>query len=421
MMAINCAQIIKHLNENDTHARHRVQQSGKNELLRLYFADNHDDQVTSKERKTAQEKVAWHRKKYPIMPPCKDSCRKKCRDKITEEHRGIINHTFWGLSFPGRRGWFDAHINVLGIKQRTTGVVGANAKRKNTLSYTLPLPDGVNIHVCKKMFMCTLGIKTDGMITEFVNTKLNAPEQAVSPTAEGRGKHEPWNKVDRGAIKEHINSYHPTVSHYKVSHAPLRRYLEPGLTISFMWQDFCEKQKRVSYELYRQVFESEKITFGEPSQDECETCLAYELHVKESGENADHDADTCEECIDGHEHKIAYTKARIEYQKEIPNGFNVYAVDMQRVILLPKLSTKESFFVSRLIVFNETFARMGADHESDYVVLWHEGSMVDLPKMLQVRTSSALLRMHPLTSYSGWIIVGGKIRTGRYTQLSHNV
>ena len=83
----------------------------------------------------------------------------------------------------------------------------------------------------------------------------------------------------------------------------------------------------------------------------------------------DHDADTC----DGHEHKIAYTKARIEYQKEIPNGFNVYAVDMHRVILLPKLSTKESFFVSRLIVFNETFAQMGADHEPDYVLLWHEG------------------------------------------------
>ena len=87
-----------------------------------------------------------------------------------------------------------------------------------------------------------------------------------------------------------------------------------------MWHDFCEKQKRISYELCRQVFESEMITFGEPSQDECETCLAYELHVKESGENDDHDADTCEECIKGHEHKTAYTKARIEYQ-EIPNSF----------------------------------------------------------------------------------------------------
>ena len=88
---------------------------------------------------------------------------------------------------------------------------------------------------------------------------------------------------------------------------------------------------------------------------------------------------------------------------------------MQRVILLPTLSTKESFFVSFLIVFNETVDRMGADHEPDYVVLWHEGKSGRLAQ--EVRTSSALLGMHPLTSYSGWILVGGKIRTGRYTQL----
>ena len=30
--------------------------------------------------------------------------------------------------------------------------------------------------------------------------------------------------------------------------------------------------------------------------DECETCLAYRLHVKESVENDDHDVDTCGEC-----------------------------------------------------------------------------------------------------------------------------
>ena len=105
------------------------------------------------------------------MPPCKDSCRKKCKESITEEHRGLINPTFWGLPFAGRRGWFDAHINIFGIKQRTTGA-GANVKRKHTLSYTLPQPNGADLHVCKAMFMHTIGTKTDGMITEFVTTKL---------------------------------------------------------------------------------------------------------------------------------------------------------------------------------------------------------------------------------------------------------
>ena len=35
---------------------------------------------------------------------------------------------------------------------------------------------------------------------------------------------------------------------------------------------------------------------------------------------------------------------------------SAYAVDTQKVILLPKLSIKEHYFVSRLVVFNETFA-----------------------------------------------------------------
>ena len=83
----------------------------------------------------------------------------------------------------------------------------------------------------------------------------------------------------------------------------------------------------------------------------------------ESSENYDHDAETCEECIDGYEHKIAYTKAQMEYQEEFPDGFNLICMPLISRRLL--LSIKESFFASRHIVFNETFARLGADHEPD--------------------------------------------------------
>ena len=123
------------------------------------------------------------------------------------------------------------------------------------------------------------GMKTDGMITEFMKTKVDC---AVSPSVDVRGHHAPMNKFDKKLIKEHINSYHPQVSRYNREHAPNRRYLEPNLSITDKWSDFTNKYKKISYELYRQVFESEKITFGEPSQDECEICLTYNLHVKES-------------------------------------------------------------------------------------------------------------------------------------------
>ena len=102
------------------------------------------------------------------------------------------------------------------------------------------------------------------MITEIVKAKVNC---AVSPMVDVRDHHAPMNKFDKNLIKEHINSYHPQVSFYNREHAPNRRYLEPNLSITDMWIDFTKKYQKISYELYRQVFESEKITLGEPSQD----------------------------------------------------------------------------------------------------------------------------------------------------------
>lgn len=138
-----------------------------------------------------------------------------------------------------------------------------------------------------------------------------------------------------------------------------------------MWQDFLEKHGRdsVSYELYRSVFSSENISFAQPSQDDCEICVAFNQHAKDS--LPEHDGDSCVMCVEAKKHLERARKARHEYQKPADIG-KAYAADMQKIILLPKLTVKQHFFVSRLVVFNETFACLNAD-EPDFAVLWHEG------------------------------------------------
>ena len=111
-----------------------------------------------------------------------------------------------------------------------------------------------------------------------------------------------------------------------------------------MWKDFCKDETDVSYELYRRVFTEEKITFGEPSQDECDSCLEYTMHIEEVIEN--HDANECKKCILAKSHLETAKKPRHEYQKELLDNVSAYAVDMQVVIILPKLSTKEFFYQS---------------------------------------------------------------------------
>ena len=71
-------------------------------------------------------------------------------------------------------------------------------------------------------------------------------------------------------------------------------------------------------------------------------------------------------------HQKAYREVRDEYQNPITReSFHSFTADMQKVILLPKLTSKEHVFVSRLVLFNETFASL--DGNDDLLILWHEG------------------------------------------------
>ena len=51
----------------------------------------------------------------------------------------------------------------------------------------------------------------------------------------------------------------------------------------------------------------------------------------------------------------------------------MYAVDMQGVILLPKLSTKESFLLAAWSFSMKRLPSSISNDKPDYVILWHEG------------------------------------------------
>ena len=202
-----------------------------------------------------------------------------------------------------------------------------------------------------------------------------------------RGSQPPSNKCDTDLIRKHINSYNPSISHYKRQNAPNKRYLNPELSIE------NKENNKICYKIYCNVFKSENIGFSRPSQDECEICLSYKDH------STDHSTDHCEECIAYAKHKERYTQARIQYQKPIPKEVVCFTADMQRVIVLPKLTTKEHLFVSRLVTFNETFASK-TPGKPDYCILWHEAiAGRNAPDV----ASAFLLLIHQCTEDHIWI------------------
>ena len=145
--------------------------------------------------------------------------------------------------------------------------------------------------------------------------------------------------------------------------------MDPVLSIKILYEDFIEKNGRLcSYQTYQRTFQRENIRFSKPNVDECTVCLEYKDHLATAsqaftegnltaGDSEQHDVVDCEVCKVQEHHKRKYTDAREEYPRLISDPNHVcFTADMQKVLVLPVLTTKEHLFVSMLIVFNETFA-----------------------------------------------------------------
>ena len=228
--------------------------------------------------------------------------------------------------------------------------------------------------------MATLGMKTNGMITKFVNwsrdnslASPNEKREMKKKKRKKKGRHD--KNLDEKRIKNiinHTNSFNPQISHYTREHAPNRKYFPPELTVKYMWNEYASDSGNiaVSYSTYFKVFQTLNIGFSRPSQDECDVCQTWKNH--EHGEGF---VDGCATCVAAKEHLDSAREARENYQNEKHNCKEAtdhifLAADMQKVILLPKTSLKSQYFVSRLTIFNETFCDLNGS--KDICVLWNE-------------------------------------------------
>ena len=122
-----------------------------------------------------------------------------------------------------------------------------------------------------------------------------------------------------------------------------------------MWRDFNFKNHPISYETYKTVFEQQRITFGQPSEDECEICLQFEQHKKEF-ETENHTEQDCPTCTTAINHQQRAEQARNEHNKPIDGDIATFRSICKKLFCYQNLQQKEYIFVSRLVVLNETFS-----------------------------------------------------------------
>ena len=301
--------------------------------------------------------------KHQILPPCK---HKKCNAIMSPNERKKVHENFWSMKYNARKVWIANNIER-GIKKSARN---KNKRSRRKMSHVWRISGRV---VCKRFFLSTIGFKSDTV----VRIALDQRKSGNFTNDDGRGKHPPSNKFPvemHNSIKDFIESLRPQVSHYKLEHAPNRRYLPASMSVRKLHKEFVETHnKECSYHFFLKVFRKMNISFAAPSCDLCQVCE----HHKQIHPDIDHTCSDCgcDECLSFTSHRQRAEEARhslhVDMEKtEDPDVFVVTA-DMQKVLQMPKLECKDYFFSRKLVLFNETFCAPGKNGPAT-CILWNE-------------------------------------------------
>ena len=202
---------------------------------------------------------------------------KKCHLKISDEDRELIHKRFWEQEKHDRKTWIQSYVHFIEPTQRYSTECGER-KRKYIRVFLLPSvkkSDSNRISVCQKMFLGTLGYKTD----EVLKTVQDTSDITHILQKDVCEKHTPLHKTsdkDEVFIKEHILNYNPHISHYRLEHIPNHLYLPTELSCMDMHKDYlldCEEaiRKPYLYAKYWRVVKTMNISFAKLGIKECET------------------------------------------------------------------------------------------------------------------------------------------------------
>ena len=325
---------------------------------------------------TEQKRMKYEqmREKHGVLPPC--NCKRNCISKFSDEQRHKINAEFWQLNWNERKLFVINSVRHNRVGRRTSA---SQSQRSVTMHYFLH--NGVeSVVVCKVFYLTTLGYpRSNDFFVYHALKSVVSGDTCITPKPDGRGKAPAVNKIDRAMIMNHIESYHPCVSHYRRQHAPNRRYLPSDISMHAMHADFKSRHGNIcSYDLYRKVLKEMNISFTRLGHEECEQCEAFKMHNRDH--NQENLCDLCDLCQRWKTHIEKAKRSRSEYDKDRDSqdvSEPVFSADLQKVIMLPRMeSFKSVLFTRRIIVLNESFVPLGsktAGSNFPMAVLWHEG------------------------------------------------
>ena len=258
--------------------------------------------------------------------------------------------------------------------KHTTRKIENPIKRKNeSHDCFLPRENGTKVLVCRKMFLATFDIKEDSFRrwTRDESMHLIDPENVDDkempiipvPVPSASNKREEY-LIRRSKVKEWLDSLPKVDSHY-CRQSSRKIYVEPLFRSSLhmhqiytMWcgENGCQP---VSRQVFCEILDQENIAIFKPRKDQCDVCASFSLgHISQE----DYD----EHIIKKNEAQQAKKQA-----KELANeGTLVVTMDVQSVLLAPKLQASAVYYKKKIQLHNFTIYELNNSDVTLYV--WNE-------------------------------------------------
>ena len=303
-----------------------------------------------------------------IKPRCK--CARKdhrhCADFSEQDRVGIFTSIWETLTWDQKKVMVMGLVDVGQVKQRTTGPV--DSRRKVTLSYYLR-KDGERKPVCKKMFLSTTGLGEWSVRAWATSVE---PHQIETKIGKARRQSSYYSRCDddrKFLRNEFLEKLPKLPSHYCRS-STTKMYLEPIIeSKAKLYKLYCDKCRAngktpLCQTILDEEFDNMNLSLFRPKKDQCDTCVSHE-----AGNITDEEWNRHREKVNAarKEKDVDKNQALEEEEKKTL----VLTMDLQAVLLAPRLQASALYYKTKLCVHNFTIFDLVSRNVVCYV--WHEG------------------------------------------------
>ncbi|CAK1594879.1 unnamed protein product [Parnassius mnemosyne] len=271
-------------------------------------------------------------------------------EKLSENNRQSMFDKFWNVqSWDARKVYVRNLVGVSTPQYRRSFSNNESSRKGTSFKYFLMLRSDNNvqrIHVCKVMFMRTLSIGSRQLRNWLTENLLKNTEPVLAPIQPQIRNDE---SEETNSIVEFFDKLPKVESHYCRS-STKKLYLEPVWNtitgdLYAEYLKFCSTHSKKKYcsASFSRKFHELNFFIYKPRKDQCNTCIAFRNGNVAADEYANH-----------LQKKERSRKEKSKDKENTGADTAVYTMDMQAVLLCPRMQASATYYKTKLKVHNYT-------------------------------------------------------------------